>query len=330
MYPSIKRSIEVIGGGPAGSSAAIAAALEGSSVRIFEKSHFPRHKVCGEFLSPEIAPLLEHLGCWARFAACQPSRIHSVRLHLGGRVKRWTLREPAFGLSRYCFDQLLLEHARTTGAEVVRGRAEPSGLPAVVAHGRHFRAEKPRLFAFKAHFSGPVDDVLDLIFSGDTYAGICAIEGGRTNVCGVAPEHRLAECGFAVDEFLGAEPVFAARLEPLRREMDWLITGPLLFRGELSGPPAPGIYPAGDALGFVDPFTGTGMLSAVWSGMLAGRCAAAGVPVSRYLGICRSGLVTQYRAAAAFRRAAAWSGAGFLARLVPGNLLYRLTRPRIA
>jgi flavin-dependent dehydrogenase len=112
--------------------------------------------------------------------------------------------------------------------------------------------------------------------------------------------------------------------------MDWLITGPLLFRGELSGPPAPGIYPAGDALGFVDPFTGTGMLSAVWSGMLAGRCAAAGVPVSRYLGICRSGLVTQYRAAAAFRRAAAWSGAGFLARLVPGNLLYRLTRPRIA
>jgi hypothetical protein len=326
----MRRSVEVIGGGPAGSSAAIAAALEGSSVRIFEKSHFPRHKVCGEFLSPEIAPLLERLGCWPEFSACRPSRIRSVRLHIGGRVKRWTLAEPAFGLSRYCFDELLLEHARTAGAEVVRGSGQPSGLPAVVAHGRRFRAEKPRLFAFKAHFSGPIDDVLDLIFSRETYAGICAVEGERTNVCGVAPEHRLAECGFAVDEFLGAEPVFAARLGPLRRDMDWLITGPLLFRGELSDPPAPGIYPAGDALGFVDPFTGTGMLSAVWSGMLAGRCAAAGVPVSRYLGICRSGLVTQYRAAAAFRRAAAWSGAGFLAGLVPGNLLYRLTRPRIA
>ena len=52
------RAVHVVGGGPAGAMAAFAAMREGAGVRIFEKSAFPRHKVCGEFLSPPILPLL--------------------------------------------------------------------------------------------------------------------------------------------------------------------------------------------------------------------------------------------------------------------------------
>ena len=44
------RAVHVVGGGPAGVMAAFAAMREGAGVRIFEKSAFPRHKVCGEFL----------------------------------------------------------------------------------------------------------------------------------------------------------------------------------------------------------------------------------------------------------------------------------------
>jgi len=44
------RRIRVIGAGPAGAAAAIAARLEGVEVDLFEKSRFPRQKVCGEFL----------------------------------------------------------------------------------------------------------------------------------------------------------------------------------------------------------------------------------------------------------------------------------------
>jgi hypothetical protein len=55
-------SVRIIGGGPAGSAAALAALSETNSVHIVEKSSFPRHKVCGEFLSPEIAALLESHG----------------------------------------------------------------------------------------------------------------------------------------------------------------------------------------------------------------------------------------------------------------------------
>ena len=52
------RAVHVVGGGPAGVMAAFAAMREGAPARIFEKSAFPRHKVCGEFLSPAILPLL--------------------------------------------------------------------------------------------------------------------------------------------------------------------------------------------------------------------------------------------------------------------------------
>jgi flavin-dependent dehydrogenase len=64
--------ITVIGGGPAGCAAALAAMSEGSAVTLYEKSRFPRHKVCGEFLSPELVPALESLavsclsGCFSK------------------------------------------------------------------------------------------------------------------------------------------------------------------------------------------------------------------------------------------------------------------------
>jgi hypothetical protein len=46
---------------------------EGAPVRIFEKSIFPRHKVCGEFLSPAILPLLRRAGCEAGFLQLRPA-----------------------------------------------------------------------------------------------------------------------------------------------------------------------------------------------------------------------------------------------------------------
>ena len=115
------RAVHVVGGGPAGVLAAFAAMREGAPVRIFEKSAFPRHKVCGEFLSPAILPLLPPLaGCEAGFL--QPARPSwsAMRLHFGTRVIRHPLPEPAYGVSRYELDRLLLEHAASAGAQVVR------------------------------------------------------------------------------------------------------------------------------------------------------------------------------------------------------------------
>ena len=120
--------ISILGGGPAGASAAIAASRESElPFDLIEKSRFPRHKVCGEFFSPEIQPELERLGAWDAFLAAGPARIRRMKLHFGRREKVRRLPEPAWGLSRYAFDTLLLDRAELLGAEVT---ARPTATPA--------------------------------------------------------------------------------------------------------------------------------------------------------------------------------------------------------
>jgi len=324
--------VHIIGGGPAGSTAAIAAAQQGALVRLFEKSAFPRHKVCGEFLSPEIAPLLDGLGVWARFAQAHPASLKQINLYLGSRRKNWKLAEPAFGLSRYALDELLIRHAAACGATVVRdtgGAPSASGPPTVLAHGRKTSAPKgSRLFGFKAHFSGPVDDSVDLFFFSGCYAGVSAVENGITNVCALAPESFLQHHHFHMDAVLEQSLPLRERLAPLTRKMDWLITGPLVFRDNFHGPPSENIYCAGDALGFVDPFTGSGILAALLTGRIAGFAAARHLPAADYVRQCRSSLGIQYHTTSILRALVQNGIAEKLARFVPGRWLFELTRPR--
>ena len=132
--------LKVIGAGPAGSAAAITALREGCEVRLFEKSALPRHKVCGEFLTPEVAPLLKWLRCWDAFQQAGPAPVRRAKLHFGRRVKKWTLPEPGFGLSRYRLDRLLLDQALGLGAQLIRQPASANGGSTVIAHGQIGRA----------------------------------------------------------------------------------------------------------------------------------------------------------------------------------------------
>jgi flavin-dependent dehydrogenase len=91
--------------------AAIAARRRGARVRVFEKTAFPRHKVCGEFLSPEILAVLQRAECADEFLRLRPAAIRYMELHFGSRVVRHALPQPAYGLSRHALDQLLLDKA---------------------------------------------------------------------------------------------------------------------------------------------------------------------------------------------------------------------------
>jgi flavin-dependent dehydrogenase len=351
------QSVTILGGGPAGSSAALAALAHGARVQVIEKSLFPRHKVCGEFLSPEIALELERLGVWDAFLHAAPARIRRMKLHFGKREKTTPLPEPAWGLSRYAFDALLLDRAASLGAAVLR--EPPAASPQVIAVGR--RTGRPRrgrrLFGFKAHFEGPTDDAVELYFFDGIYVGVSPVEAGtgparscghsqtgknnaapgsvvpassssagRTNVCGLAPEDFLSRFGFDFDAVLNQCPALARRLLPLTRAMKWLSAGPLEYRQGFES--APGVYPAGDALSFVDPFTGSGLLAAVKTGALAGRAAALGEPVPAYLAHCRESLRKPFAAARVFRRMVELGWADTLVPFAPGRLLFALTRPR--
>lgn len=319
-------AVSILGGGPAGAAAALAALAEGASVQVAERARLPRHKVCGEFFSPEIEPALRSLGVWDAFAAAGPARVERVGLCFGARRREARLPEAAWGLSRYAFDALLLSRAQSRGARVIPERgAEPVS---VLACGRRATrtARGRRHFGFKAHFEGPANDAVELYFFDGCYVGVSPIEDGRTNVCGLGPEDFLTRFAFAFDEILCHSAALAERLAPLRRAIPWVSTGPLEYGQRFQSGREP--YPAGDALSFVDPFTGSGLLAAVRSGAIAGRAAARRETPETYLARCRESLHQPFRVASLLRRLVANGWAERLAGIAPPALLFALTRPR--
>jgi flavin-dependent dehydrogenase len=321
------RLVRIAGAGLAGSAAAIAAIGAGSSARMWDPSRIPKHKVCGEFLTPEIAPVMERLGLLEEFLAANPARMSRMRLIFESGAAESRFSEPAYGLSRYRLDALLRGAAEARGAQWIVERVP--GEVDVTAHGRQFASTgRDRLFGFKAHFRGPVSDAVELYFFDGFYVGVNPVEDGVTNVCGIGSEAGLRRLGFDYDALMASNSALSARLKPLSRSLEWLSTGPLVYETHLSDPPETGIL-AGDALQFVDPFTGTGMTIAMWTGALAGECAALDHPPSEYYANVRAGIARQYRWCGWLRTMVEHRWPLRLAPLLPPSWLYALTRPKL-
>jgi flavin-dependent dehydrogenase len=130
----------VLGAGVAGASLAAALAARGWRVLAVDRDTFPRHKVCGEFLSPEARAMLAAAGAdpAARTAGPAAAAITRARLYpAGGAPLETALPGTAYGLSRYALDAALHEAARRAGAEVAAGTA----VTGVAASGRGWRVE---------------------------------------------------------------------------------------------------------------------------------------------------------------------------------------------
>ncbi len=337
FWVRVKHSlISILGGGPAGASAAIAACREGSAVHLIDKAKFPRHKVCGEFFSPEIAPELDQLGAWDAFLRSGPARVHRMKLHWGRREKVARLPESAWGLSRYAFDALLRGRAQELGAELMREPIAkgPGEAPTVIASGRRgaVRQTGSRLFFFIAHLEGPVDDAIVIFFFGRCYVGINSVENGRTNVCGLGPEDFLRQYQFDYDRVVSQCPALAWRLAPLTRRMKWLSTGPLRYEqvfeangGTLSRRRRALLRRSIHRIGTSRCREDRGAGGAV--------AAARGEPVEAHRDRCRSSLKQPFEIARIFRAAVdrGWLNQGWtewLASLIPSRVLFGLTRPR--
>src|SRR5215472_12826566 len=113
--------LAIIGGGPAGAAAALEARRRGLQVAIWEAGRFPRHKVCGEFVSPESLPWLERKipSAMTRSAVIRRAEF----IGRGGRRHGFALSSPARGLSRFVLDEALWQAAIRSGAEACNGTA---------------------------------------------------------------------------------------------------------------------------------------------------------------------------------------------------------------
>lgn len=117
----------VVGGGPAGSAAAILLARAGLKVCLFEKSHFPREKPCGEYVSPGCLSILARLGLLSALEGLGPQPIRGMRIEApGGTVLTGVYPgngtgSHGYSLPRYRFDALLFDAAREAGVACHEG-----------------------------------------------------------------------------------------------------------------------------------------------------------------------------------------------------------------
>jgi geranylgeranyl reductase family protein len=116
-----RREVLVVGGGPAGSAAAILFARAGHDVLLVDAARFPRDKVCGESVSPGAWPALDALELADDVRALAPQPIHGMALTSPGGVSfRGEYRDaarPGFALRRLDFDDALLRAATRAGVE---------------------------------------------------------------------------------------------------------------------------------------------------------------------------------------------------------------------
>ncbi len=120
-----KFKIAVVGAGPAGASLAIRLANQGFSVNLIEREKFPRHKLCGEFISPECLPHFKELGVLDEMLKSGGDRITKTVFYAPDG-KSVTVPSEWFGniqgalsLSRAEMDFRLMEKAKQCGVNVL-------------------------------------------------------------------------------------------------------------------------------------------------------------------------------------------------------------------
>ncbi len=292
--------IAIIGGGLAGLVNAIHLGKNGLKVLLIEKNEYPKHKVCGEYISKEVLPYLSYLGI-------DPFDHGAVDIHRfelstsKGKQIKTGLPLGGFGISRYTLDEVLYRRAITNGVYVIRDAViaveyheiddrfkikTKSGVEyqaeiTIGSYGkrsnldmslnRSFIKQKSPYLGVKAHYTGdfPSDLVALHNFEGG-YCGVSKVENDKINICYLADFSafkKYKDTDTFREEVLCKNP----RLREIFHNCTSVFDQPLTI-SQVSFLPKPTvenhILMSGDSAGMIHPLCGNGMGMAIHSGLI--------------------------------------------------------------
>jgi len=307
-----KHEALVIGGGPAGSIAAMRLARAGVRTLLVEKSKEGHDPVCGSFVSADALELMSRAGIDLGVLGGHP--IYRMRFQLGRRRLEADLPFPAIGLSRRKLDAVLLQAALDAGVDAKFGlgaRSLAGSRTAGFADGSSIAADAIILATGKLNLRGvarPGDSahgsakvglrlalrpdaasvaglmgMIELHLFADGYAGLVLQEDGNLNLCLSVGSQRLRDAGGSPDHLLAAlereAPLLVQRVAAGTPLGGWRSIARIPY-GWRARDTVPGLFRVGDQAAVIASLAGDGIGIAVASAVAASDALLEGGPAA--------------------------------------------------
>ena len=299
MKYNLTYDVAIIGGGLAGLTSALHLSKCNKQVLLIEKSEYPKHKVCGEYISNEVLPYLNSLG----IDPVKEGAKEIDQLELS-TVKSKTIRGElplgGFGMSRYFLDELLAKKALEnnvvihqdtvekisfedhhfliytkknqmyTGRVVIGAFGKRSNLD--VQMNRKFIQRKSPYLAVKTHVKGVFPDNLVALhnFKGG-YCGVSKVETNAINVCYIVNFSSFKKYK-NIEDFQKQVVLKNDHLKKIATQASPIFEKPLTISQisfKTKKPVEDHILMCGDTAGMIHPLCGNGMGMAIRSAQIA-------------------------------------------------------------
>ena len=289
----------IVGGGLAGLTSAIHLSSRKKRVLLIEKNEYPKHKVCGEYISNEVLPYLNSLGINPINEGAKQITKVQISTTKSNLIKG-ELPLGGFGMSRYFLDNLLVKKAHLNGVQILKDTVDSihfkkdsftittksSGVfqskITIGAFGkrssldqkmkRKFIQKKSPYLAVKIHVKGVFPENLVALhnFKGG-YCGVSKVEDNAINVCYIT-EYRSFKKHKNITDFQEQVVFKNEHLRKIFEESTPVFEKPLTISQvsfQTKNPVEDHIIMCGDTAGMIHPLCGNGMGMAISSARLA-------------------------------------------------------------
>lgn len=301
MKTNAFKDVIIVGGGLAGLVSAIHLSKFGIQVLLIEKNKYPKHKVCGEYISNEVLPYLQSLDFDPfRYDA---KRIDEFELTTPkNKSVKATLPLGGFGISRYTIDQALAEKAEENKVVIIqdvvtdiefsnniftvstKSENEYTSKLVIGAYGkrsaidvklnRRFIKNESPFLAVKTHLKGDFpDDLVALHNFKGGYCGISKVENNAINACYIT-DYKAFKKYKNIEEFQEKVVYKNIALKTVFKNSSALFKKPITISQISFSSKSPienHILMCGDTAGMIHPLCGNGMSMAIRSAQIASK-----------------------------------------------------------